>query len=341
MHLIELAKEVGLSPKREGKTFSSPCPSCQGTNRFIIWADTDTYWCRKCEKKGDAIQFCRDFLGMTYFEARQKLQLPSISYVSAIPMKSEELKLAKEPSCLWQEKALAFVNWSHLNLINNAAQLVLLRERMFKDETIIKYRLGFCINPNQEKTEDLFRERSNWGLPEEFKENGMLKKLWLPRGLVIPSFRKDGKVFKLKIRRSAWHETDRLPKYVEIPGSMQQPSWFGYEENLPMIIVESEIDAILVKQEVDGLCSVLALGGAAKRPDINTHNLLKKVSLILFALDFDDAGKKAYNFWRKRYQNLRPWPIPQLKSPGDAIKNGISLREWIIQGIYEYQSSKE
>lgn len=103
-----------------------------------------------------------------------------------------------------------------------------------------------------------------------------------------------------------------------------------------VVIVESEFDALLTQQEAGDLCSTVALGGVAKKPDVVTHNLLKKCSLILYALDFDDAGKKAYLFWRQKYANLRPWPVAQAKSPGDAIKNGISLREWVLQGISEY-----
>lgn len=336
MHLIELAKEIGLSPKREGKTFNSPCPACQGTDRFIIWAESDKYWCRRCEIGGDAIQFCRDFLGMSYVEACNKLHFQATSDPASIPFRREELKFAQEPPLLWQEMALTFINRCHLNLMDNRDQLTALRKRMFNDETIIKYRLGSWMNIQQGKPPDLYLDRSNWGLPEEFKENGMLKKLWLPSGLVIPSFESDGRVMKLKIRRSAWHKEDKWPKYVEVSGSMQRPAWINYNEDLPVVIVESEFDALLTQQEAGDLCSTVALGGVAKRPDVVTHNLLKKCSLILYALDFDDAGKKAYLFWRQKYANLRPWPVPQVKSPGDAIKNGISLREWVLQGISEY-----
>lgn len=337
MRLIELAKEIGLSPKREGKTLSSPCPACQGTNRFIIWTESDKYWCRRCERSGDAIQFCRDFLGMTYFEACKKLHLPAITLTSAVPLNRKELHIAKEPPPLWKEKAMAFVNWSHHNLINNVDQLKTLRDRMFRDETIVKYRLGFCKNPKRGELPDLYLDRSIWGLLKELKENGKPKKLWCPTGLVIPSFDNSGNVIKLKIRRLAWHEEDIWPKYVEISGSMQQPTWFGYNESLPAIIVESELDAILVQQEAWRLCSTLALGGATKRPDIVTHNLLKKCPQILYALDFDDAGKQQYGFWRQNYLNLRAWPTPIKKSPGDAFKNGVSIHQWVVDGILYYK----
>ena len=335
MNLVELAKEFGLFLTKKGNSYSSPCPGCGGNDRFIVWQN-NRYWCRQCGKYGDAIQFCRDFLGMTYSEACKKLNLSPKTYFSAIPIRCKEFKIAEEPSLLWQEKALAFVNWSHRNLMSNISQLKILHERMFRNETIIKYRLGFCKNPKLNEISDLYLDRSGWGLAEEFNEHGKPKKLWCPSGLVIPTFEREDKVIKLKIRRSTWHEEDKKPKYVEVAGSMQKPAWLGYKESVPAMIVESEFDAMLVQQEAGDLCSTIALGGVAKRPDMATHNLLKKCPLILYALDFDEAGKNAYIFWRQKYVTLRPWPVPQAKSPGDAIKMGIPLREWVIQGISEY-----
>ena len=101
-------------------------------------------------------------------------------------------------------------------------------------------------------------------------------------------------------------------------------SLFGYESHLPIVLVESEFDAMLIQQEASDLCNSIALGGAGKRADSVTHEILKSAPLILFALDFDEAGKKQYGFWRQSYLNLRAWPVPTTKSPGDAFKNGIS-----------------
>lgn len=337
MRLIELAKGIGLTPIRAGSTYSSPCPECGGKDRFIIWPN-DKYWCRRCEKNGDAIQFCRDFMGLTYFEACKKLNLEIRSCSLSEPLQFNEFKVAKEPSLLWQERALAFTNWAHHNLINNPTQLSMLHERMINMETIIKYRLGFCMNHKKGQSKDFFINRSSWGLSEELKENGKSKKLWLPSGFVIPTFDLCGKVLKLKIRRLDWHENDKLPKYVEIAGSMQKPSFFGQSHKPSAILVESEFDAIIIQQEAGDLCRSIALGGAAKKADAATHQLLKNIPQILYALDFDEAGKKQYRFWRQSYRNLRAWPVPITKSPGDALKNGICLRQWVSDGISEYKS---
>jgi DNA primase len=124
-----------------------------------------------------------------------------------------------------------------------------------------------------------------------------------------------------------------LPKYVEISGSKQSPSIYG-DRSQPLIIVESELDAILIQQEASKLVCSIALGGVSKKPDIELHELLKQAPVILLSLDFDDSGKKHYSFWMKLYSNLRPWPIPYFKSPGDAFaKAQINIRNWINNGL--------
>ena len=74
--------------------------------------------------------------------------------------------------------------------------------------------------------------------------------------------------------------------------------------------------------------------GVSKKPDIELHELLKQIPVILLSLDFDDSGKKHYSFWMKQYPNLRPWPIPYFKSPGDAFeKIQIDIANWIKYGL--------
>lgn len=339
MDLIELAKEAGLVPLREGKTYCSPCPACSGDNRFIIWPEENRYWCRRCKKNGDAIQFCRDFLEMNYFEACKKLNLTgNLNNTRTVHKKAEKLHIAKFPSDLWLQKAWAFTLWSHQQLLKSPCELLKLYERGLNLDTIEKFHLGLCRDPTKKIASGFFLKRQTWGLDQEFKENGEERKLWLPYGIVIPSYDANKQIVKLKIRRLDWYPEDKYSKYVEVSGSMQQPSWFGQNDELPVTIVEAEIDAILIQQEASSLCSSLALGGAAKKPDAATDLRLRKNPLLLFALDFDEAGKKEFLYWRESYPHLRAWPIPKTKSPGDAFKEGISLQQWIYDGILQYDT---
>lgn len=341
MNLIDLAKEVGLCSTRCGESYYSPCPGCGGKDRFIIWPN-NRYWCRRCEKHGDSIQFCKDFLGMSYVDACKKLHVDmKFSHPQMNLKMPQSFKVANKPPKLWQENATSFATWCRKLIFLHPDQLLKLSERGLNHDTIIKSSLGLCLDPNKIKPSGFYREKSAWGLSEGSKEGQKAKKLWLPYGLVIPYFGFDGLVLKLKIRRLDWVESDRSPKYVEIAGSMQQPSWFGSQDQLPVVIVEAEFDALLIQQEVGDLCSALALGGAKKKPDSHTNQRLHKSPLLLYALDFDDAGKEQFLFWRKTYSHLRAWPTPTEKSPGDAFKEGVNIRQWIIDGISQYENYKE
>lgn len=61
----------GIEPKKAtANELNSACPFCQeGTNRFVVFLDKQTYWCRKCGHKGDAIQMVQDLDGLTFKEA--------------------------------------------------------------------------------------------------------------------------------------------------------------------------------------------------------------------------------------------------------------------------------
>ena len=71
--LIELIQSAGINAKKTSSTkggeFHSACPDCGGRDRFTIWPEIGRYWCRQCKKSGNAIQFCRDFMGMSFQEA--------------------------------------------------------------------------------------------------------------------------------------------------------------------------------------------------------------------------------------------------------------------------------
>lgn len=331
MSLLQLANELNLSPKRVASTnggeYHSPCPSCGGKDRFIIWEKQGRYLCRQCTLKGDAIQFCRDFMGMDYRLACSKVgSEPKTSFIarSYTPPSFAPLH-AEEPPASWQNSAGKFIQYSNGHLYQTPEAISELTMRGFAPEIIETFSLGW--NPVNR-----FDLLSDWGLPIAYNEQGREKKVWLPKGLVIPTL-VAGKAMKLKVRRSDWKEQDELPKYIEITGSMKCPSFYGSLDIKKFLILESEFDAMLIQQYAADLCVCMAIGGASKRPDKISHDLLKRANLILFALDFDAAGKAAYRFWRSTYPHLRGWPISKEKSPGDALKMGVDLRQWVIDGI--------
>ncbi len=334
VNVIDLITEIGSIPKRSASTnggeYHSPCPACGGKDRFCIWpkqGSNGRYWCRQCQKQGDAIQFCRDFFGLTFEEACRKVgATPRMSPLIRRTRSQEFVPIASEvPNEQWRQRASEFICVCQEALLCEEAQ-VILRARGLTIETARRCGLGYNL-------QSVWEERTAWGLEEAYREDKKLWRQWLPRGLVVPTFPcEDSKAHRIKIRRDDWHAEDKLPKYVEISGSQRQYGLYG-DWALPSIIVEAELDAILIQQEAGDIVCSIALGGVAKRPDEVMHEFLRRFPKILLSLDFDDAGKKAHLFWRRTYQNVVSWPVPKGKSPAESFLLGTDLRQWIQAGL--------
>ena len=342
MNIIDLAHEIGLLPRRTSSThggeYHSPCPTCGGKDRFFMHPNRKmkkcigSYQCRQCGARGDAIQFCRDFMGMDYHAASVKVGVQADGYRGSHYNQNTRLqftpKFAEIPSEQWRSRARDVVLECHQSLKKDPYAVQLVAKRGLSLATIEKYLLGWWSPRDSQKQ---FQHYSDWNLLPQLNDKGREKKLWLPRGIIIPSFIEQD-VVKLKVRRSDWKDTDELPKYVEISGSMKCPAVYGNMKMGAIVIVESELDAMLVQQLAGDLCCCMAIGGAGKKPDLDTDRLLRRAKRLLFALDFDEAGKNAYKFWQSTYPSIEPWPVPKGKSPGHAYELGVNLREWVIAG---------
>lgn len=223
------------------------------------------------------------------------------------------------------------MNWCHLQLMNNLAVLKKIQERGFTKESILRYKIGF--NPGDVKGRDIRRERIDWGLESQLKENGIFRKLWLPVGFTIPTLNAEGKPIKVKIRRTTWKQGDKLPKYVEVSRSKSSPSVYG-DISLPVgLVLESEFDALLLQQEAADLLYCIALGGSTKPIDRHTEDLIKRTKTVLFLPDFDEADATAWVKWKRQYPYIHQILAVKGKSAGDDFLKGINLKEWIKQAI--------
>lgn len=347
MNLIDLVKEIGLQPFKTAATnggeYHCPCPTCGGVDRFAIWPIQKQdkcigrYWCRQCGANGDAISFCRNFLRLSWEDSLKKLNIPSIDlqriYMPVIK-NQDQLQVAKEPSAKWKEKALIFVEDCHCNLFKNSEIIHQLYERGLSDEIIKQFKLGYCCNSASGNMKDFFDDYTEWGLESVLKEDGKLKRLWLPRGLVIPCFSGNGDVLKINIRRLDWHEEDKLGKYIKVTGSIKAPAVYGDVNKRVAIILESEFDAILIQQFAADVCFCIATGGSTQPLDIYTDHLIRKSILFLICPDVDAAGAKFLHKLQEQYKQAKLWPSPKGKSPGDALKDHkVDLREWVMQGL--------
>jgi DNA primase len=342
MNIIDFIQADGIRLKKEASThggeYSGACPACGGKDRFRVWSEqgeNGRYWCRQCGKHGDAIQYLREFRKLSYKEACQLVgkKVDDIGYRFTMYEKKWIPRQTIKPEEVWQKKALEIIEQAEKNLWNRegAKAIEHLRTRGLKDETIKKQRLGWI-------EKDTFPDRKEWGFEyDKGKDGEIKKKLWLPRGILIPYFIKN---IPNRIRIRTENTNSR---YVNLTGSnMSCMHWHSSEEKI-IVVVESELDGCLIFQEAGDLISIIALGNAQSRPDKDVELMLEKANLILNALDNDNAGgKEAWTFWKKEYPKSERWITPKSmgKDPGDAYKKGLNIREWIKWGIEEYSEKK-
>jgi DNA primase len=342
-NLVEIvADHLGTIAKRNGHAFHFGCPNCgEGTDRFIVWSPgpskpSGTFFCRQCRVAGDGIEYCKRFLCLTYPQACDLLGAEKkgrfYTHSFSIP-KKPTFPTVKPPEQMWQEQGQQHVEVFHRNLKTSLPGQSLLAKRRISLETADQFFIGY--NPS-----DAWERRELWGLPREIKENGKERKVWLPKGLVIPRFDiGEVSLVGLKIRREEWKDGDYLPKYAETVGSANCMGIYGDVSKEVAIVMESEFDAVVVQQEASDLCFCVSLGGAgAKRLDTVVHSLLRENSrLILIATDYDEAGLNELEWWVKIFPQAIHWPTPYSKSPGDAYINGLNIRLWVQCAINKYK----
>jgi len=350
MTILDLLSQDGIQLDRvsnfQGGEYAGPCLFCGGRDRFRCWSEEGEggrYWCRACGKYGDTIQYLRDARKLSYFEAcdflgkEPELKKRSFNWSKRQNSRPKwEPRDSMNPQEQWVEKCSAFVDWCQNQLWGDSSKDTLewlKSERGLSEETIKSFRLGW--NP-----QDAWRDRKVWGLPEELKDDGKPKKLFLPAGVVIP-YISSGSLQRVRIRRQD-PNIDPKERYRILSGSSMGPMILRNNGQV-FVIVESELDALLLYQEIKDMAGVIALGSAQKRPDKLTDELLRATNLVLVALDNDEqredgknpGAKEAWGWWMNQFSQARRLPPICGKDPCEMWKAGVSLRDWVEIGIEE------
>ncbi|MFA6263704.1 MAG: toprim domain-containing protein [Candidatus Babeliales bacterium] len=339
MILLELAREAGIEPKwvasTQGGEYHSACPKCGGKDRFFIQPNrsmpkcTGYYHCRQCDSHGDTIQFGIDFLGYSFKAAVERLgiDLPH-SYRPYALLRTEKTFKPLEVKALsdsWKEKALIFVNWAHQHLMQQPEILTNLERRGIPFNAVVRYKIGWCPM-------NFTRDAHEWGIDGG---NG----IWLPKGIVIPTFDVDH-VVRLKIRRVDYRDGDDMPKYVAVAGSMNGLGIIGNKNNKTMMVVESELDAYALHHAVGDLACVVAVGSSMKNPDNVTDYYAQKAQHLLICHDNDDAGLKMRDKWKQLYPHSKGCPTPIGKDIGEAVAMGLNIRAWVLELLSDKSEKK-
>ncbi len=330
-----------------------------------------SWWCRQCGRGGDGIAFAREIGGYSYREAcelvgrkldasapkRRRYLRPPLSPAAPTSVGAAlHPRTCPPPPPEWRFKAAELLAEAYAALQDDPAALERLQAtRGITPATAALFGLGL-LRPESGR-DCCFSSRAKWGLPPA---NGRKRPdlLWLPRGLVIPCLvpvlppaalsgvsttpvadtappAAPGEVIRLRIRRPAGdYETGYGSKYFVVPGSSTAPLLRWQAEHLALVVVESELDAILLWQEIGAVAGVLALGSSSARPDPAAAAALESTQSILLAFDNDPAGQSAAKQWSDWFWHAEPLRLPEgVKDPGEYYQAGGDLAAWVIAAL--------
>jgi DNA primase len=302
-----IGKDVTLMRKattNEGE-YAGPCPFCGGTDRFLVWpyAEKPGFWCRQCDRKGDAIDYVRLMHNMGYREAVEALG-------GRLEPVARPRPLVKPVDSAWQEKAQAVVADCQEALWSSEKALAWLeKERGLTEDTLRAWGVGYC--------------------PKDGEYHG----LYVHRGIVLPWIVGE-RIWKVQIRRP-----DSQKRYMQIAGAPGDGIYGKLTGNSDCVIVEGEFDAMLLWQELSdnyrgGLSAdVLTLGSASGRLADRWLPCLVKTKRFWIATDNDEAGHKAAAYWLDLVgkRGRRILPPGDAKDVGEAWKAGNDLAAWMMQ----------
>lgn len=359
MQLLDFYRSrFGQAVKRQGNGWNGPCPICGGTagksDRFMVWPDraeslgelcaknhiVGIWSCRQCGESGDTIAYLTKCEGLSFKDALAELGIEGqktpykrkAAPVSEVASPAWEPKAYDFPCQLWLDQAEKLVCKAEKAIQDNAPALKWLAARGITDEAVKKYRLGYIKSEN-DKYQGCFRPRASFGLEAKLDQNGKKHdKLFIPRGIVIPTMGPQGEIINIRIRRHREDLKNNAPKYLELAGSCHGPMLLPSslaKQLAPYFITEAELDAILIHHTSCGVIGAIAVRTNRGKPDQRCHAALKEAVRISIALDYDEAGSAGCDFWAKTYASAQRWPTPQGKDPGDAFALGVNIREWL------------
>jgi hypothetical protein len=299
--LRALAEQAGA----EFRGNASRCPLHGGDNprAFSIFQAEDGRWCWKCftncpdgQDHGDAIDFYMYWKNVDFKTALQDLarrvgvdlQHPDQIQPVAPPLPPKPIE---PPQDHWQARAEAFLGYTQTVLWESggsAALGYLHAERGLVNDTIRAWGLGY--NP-----QDIWDKPPNWGLTGD-------RKIWLPRGIVIPIVR-DGQIWNVKVRRplpgdalaSTIGAVNRLTDLKFCSPRGGKAALFGADklaDHPVLFLTEGEWDAMLAWQAIGDLADVATLGGSKHKLDTLDLASLLSAWRIVILYDADAAGRE-------------------------------------------------
>ena len=304
---IDIIDIVGafVKLKKRGANYLGLCPfHNEKTPSFIVSPGKEIYKCFGCGKSGNSISFLMEHEKYSYVEALRWL-------AAKYNVDVEETETSVEQK---QQQQVA----DSLYIINNFAQkyfadqlfndrrgqdigLSYLKERGFREETIRKFGIGYCLEERDAFAKHALASQFNLDL---LQKTGLVvvrdeKPVDNYRGRIIfPVHNQSGKILGFGARIIA--KNDRAPKYINTPendiyvkSKILYGSYFArqaIDKQDECLLVEGYTDVISLHQA--GIENVVASGGTSLTPD-QLRLIRKYTNNLTIIYDGDNAGIKA------------------------------------------------
>lgn len=323
----------------DGGEYWGNCPWCGGTDRFHAWphAAKPHYWCRHCERKGDAIQFLIEWEGRSFREACEELGIDGST--NTYKGTDSPLSLPIAPCDKWMEAANDFIYAAHKYLfsLGGKAYREYLLGRGITLEMIDKHNIG-CVPLREGRWIETPFER--WGLTPEMLTPAQLAKgcIRVPDGLLFPYY-VEGKPWKLSMKRPFAGENEM--KRGQIIGSKEcllNESLISQDK--PVIMTEAYLDALSIEQVAGDLVTAVSTDGTSNSRSLRIQAKLGYAPFVLQAFDNDDAGMQGALWWQQHIKECIYCPIPHGKDPNEMLVNrgGEEVRAWISAEVERIQT---
>lgn len=301
VNIVDVLREH-VHIQKSGAQFKALCPFHQEkTPSFVINQSKQFYYCFGCGAKGDAIQFLKEHLGLSFTEAVEKLaSLAGLQVPKEELSKQEKEQVDIQKRCYaLLEQAVAFYE-SELKSSSDAVDY--LKSRGLSGVIAKKFRLGFSpigkgslLQFIKQKTNCNEQDLLASGLCLYDEKKGIRTRFW--GRVMFPIRNRRGIVVGFGARSLP---NGGEPKYLNSPESIvfaKKNELYGlYEARqdnktlTSLLIVEGYMDVIALHQS--GITNAVATLGTSLTKE-HVEILFFNTDMLVFCFDGDDAGRLA------------------------------------------------
>lgn len=319
-----------------GGEYAGPCPFCGGVDRFRVQPESRRWLCRNCTggKWQDAIAYVQKRDGCDFKQACQALGAGDLPARHDRPAPPPPAPAYQAPAGDWQTWAKQAIDASERALWLDPERKALdyLRRRGLRDETIKRFRLGYCPG-------------GKWG------------ELYIPRGVLIPC-EAGGDVWYIKIRLlpdvpckcqrcqapmpgpGTCPKCGHVTKYAGVKGN-RPAAIFGADRLLgarSAWVVEGEFDVLTLAQALGDVLPVVSFGSATNRPDLAAWGAyLIGPEVFIATYDNDPAGEAGLAALVNLTDRVKLAPLPEgVKDVNDLALSGADLWAWALPYLEAY-----